>query len=177
MLNLVRRMWRAALLDADLYDEVESDPRLASQAFVVVVLVSIAGGIGAGWPHLGGVVLGAAILFAGWIGWAAVSNWLGTRLLPEPETDSSFQEMLRTIGFAASPGLLALLGLFPEIRLPAFACAMVWMLAATVVAIREALDYRSTARAVLVCSIGWVIQAGAAALALFLLVATAKPAL
>jgi Yip1-like protein len=162
-------------LDADLYDEVESDPRLIWEAFVVVALVSLAGGVGAGWPDPGRVALGAAILFAGWIGWAGVSNWLGTRLFPEPGTDSSFLELLRTIGFAASPGLLAILGLIPEARLPAFACAMVWMLAATVIAMREALDYDSTWRAVLVCAIGWVIQVGAAALILFLLVATARP--
>ncbi len=177
MLTLVRRMWRAALLDSDLYEEVESDPRLGWQALIVVVLASLAGGVGVGWPHPGAIVFGAAILFAGWIGWAAVGTWLGTQVFPEPETDSSFGEMLRTIGFAAAPGMVALLGLVPETRLPAFACALIWMLAATVVATREALDYRSTGRAVLVCAIGWMVQVGAAAVALFLLVATARTAL
>lgn len=176
MPNLVLRMWRAMLLDADLYDEVESDPRLVWEAFLVVALVSLAVGVGAGWPDPRGVALGAVILFAGWIGWAAVSNWLGTRLLPEPETDTNFLELLRTIGFAATPGLLAFLGIIPEARLPASACAMIWMLAATVVAMREALDYDSTGRAVLVCAIGWVVQVGAVALILSFLVTTAPPA-
>lgn len=177
MINLARRMWRAALLDADLYEEVESDPHLGWQALVVVILVSLAGGFGVGWPRPGGIVLGAGILFAGWIGWAAVSTWLGTQVFPEAETDSNFQEMLRTIGFAASPGLVYLLGLVPETRLPAFSLGTLWMLAATVVAIREALDYDSTARAVLVCSIGWVVQVAAVALALAFLIATTRPAL
>jgi len=177
MKTLVIRMWRAALLDADLYEDVESDPRLWWQALVVVTLVSVAGGIGAGWPHPGGMALGAVILFAGWIGWAAVSTWVGTQFFPEPETECDFPEMLRTIGFAASPGLLNLLGLLPETRLPAFTLAMLWMLAATVVAIRQALDYTSTARAVLVCSIGWIVQVFALVVMHLLLVATARPAL
>ena len=178
MSSLVLSMWRAALLDADLYEEVESDPRSGWQALVVVVSVSIAGGLAAGWPHAGGIVLGALILFAGWIGWAVVSNWLGTRYFPEPGTDTNLMEMLRTIGFAATPGLLALLALlFPEARVSVFSMALVWMLAATVMAVRAALDYVSMARAIMVCAIGWVVQASAAALALYLLVRTSRPLL
>ena len=33
----------------------------------------------------------------------------------------------------------------------------VWMLAALVVAVRQALDYQSRARAVIVCSLGWML--------------------
>jgi hypothetical protein len=171
-------MWRAALLDADLYEEIESDPRSGWQALVVVTCVSIAGGLGAGWPHPGSIVLGALILFAGWVGWAVVSNWLGTRFFPEPGTDTNLMEMVRTLGFAATPGLLALLALpFPQARMSVFSMALLWMMAATVMAVRAALDYASTARAVVVCAIGWVVQAGAAALALYLLVATSRPLL
>ena len=116
------------------------------------------------------------IIFAGWMGWAVVSNWVGTRLLPEPGTETNLMEMVRTIGFAATPGLLAPLALlFPEARLSVFSIALLWMLAATVTAIRAALDYVSTVRAVVVCAIGWVVQASAAALALYLLVATSPP--
>ena len=178
MRGLVLSMWRAALLDADLYEEIESDPRSVWQALVVVVCVSIAGGLGIGWPHAGSIFLSALILFAGWIGWAVVSNWVGTRLFPEPGTETNLMEMVRTIGFAATPGLLAPLALlFPEARLSVFSIALLWMLAATVTAIRAALDYVSTMRAVVVCAIGWVLQAGAAALALYLLVATSPPLL
>jgi hypothetical protein len=174
---LVRRMWRAAVLDPDLYDEVEADPRLGWEALWIVLLVSAAGGIGAGWPHPGGIAFGAAALFCGWLAWAAVTQWLGTRVFPGPETACDFPEMLRTIGFAASPGLLAILGIVPEMRVAAFAVTTVWMLAATVLAVREALDYASTRRALLVCAVGWVLQLGAIAAALTFLVAGTHPAL
>jgi hypothetical protein len=174
---LLRRMWRAAVLDPELYDEVEEDPRLGWEALWIVLLVSVAGGIGAGWPHPGGVALGAAVLFGGWLAWAAVTTWLGTKVFPGPETECDFPQMLRTIGFAASPGLLAIFGIVPEMRAAAFAVTTIWMLAAMVLAVREALDYASTGRALLVCAVGWVLQVGAVAVALTFLVAGTHPAL
>ena len=174
---LIRRMMRAALLDSELYTEVESDPRFGWEALWIVLLVSVAGGIGAGWPHPGGVAAGAAALFGGWIAWAATTTWLGTRVFPEPETACDLPEMLRTLGFAASPGLLAVFGVVPEMRVAAFALTTLWMLAATVVAVREALDYQSTARALVVCATGWVLQLLAVVVTLTLFVAGSHPAL
>jgi hypothetical protein len=40
-----------------------------------------------------------------------------------------------------------------------FLVASVWMLVTMIIAVRQALDYRSTLRAVGVCIIGWLIQA------------------
>jgi hypothetical protein len=177
MPTLLIRMWRAAALDSDLYDEVESNPRLGRESLWVVLIFCTAGGVGAGWPHPFAVALGAAALFAGWIAWAAVSNWLGTRYFPEPDTACDFREMLRTLGFAASPGLLAVLAVVPEMRLAAFTVTALWMLAATVLAVREALDYVSTGRAILVCGLGWLLQVGAIAMVLTYLVGAARPAL
>ena len=39
-----------------------------------------------------------------------------------------------------------------------FFAASIWMLVAMVIAVRQALDYESTLRAVGVCAIGWLIQ-------------------
>jgi hypothetical protein len=43
---MLDRVIRAARLDASLYEEVEADPSSMGQAMTVVVLASIAGGIG-----------------------------------------------------------------------------------------------------------------------------------
>ena len=176
-MSITRSMMRAALLDSELYTEAESKPQLGWEALWIVILFCMAGGIGAGWPRPGAVAAGATALFAGWIAWAATTTYLGTRVFPEPETACDFPEMLRTLGFAASPGLLAVLGVLPETRVAAFACTTIWMLAATVVAVREALDYASTARALLVCGVGWVLQVLAVVATLTLFVAGTKPAL
>lgn len=169
----VRRMVRAARLDADLFEEVEADPQATLQATGVVVLAAVAAGLGTGARGLGQLVVGTLAALASWYVWAYLVYWIGARLLPEPGTRASHGELLRTIGFASAPGLLRVLGLIPPLRGITFLVAGVWMLAATVVAVRQALDYRSTWRAVAVSAIGWVVQAVVLALLLWLLGAPA----
>jgi len=92
----------------------------------------------------------------GWFLWAVVTWLIGTRLLPEPGTSADLGQMLRTIGFSAAPGLLNVLGIIPLLGLLVSFVAAVWQLVAMVVAVRQALDYRSMGRAILVCVIGWL---------------------
>jgi hypothetical protein len=157
MASLVDRMVRAARLDPTLYEEVERDSEATSQAMAVVVLGSVAGGIGTG-AGLRGIVLGTVAGLVGWYVWAALTYWIGTRWLPEPQTSASQGELLRTIGFATSPSVLRVLGVVGPLRGLVFLVTAVWGLVAVVIAVRQALDYRSTGRAVAVCLIGWVVQ-------------------
>jgi hypothetical protein len=90
--------------------------------------------------------------------WAALTYLIGTRLLPEPQTRADIGELLRTIGFASAPGLLRVLGAIPFIGPPIYAIAAIWMLLAMVVAVRQALDYTSTGRALAVCVLGWALS-------------------
>lgn len=117
----------------------------------------MAAGLGIG-TGLGGLVLGVLASLAAWYVWAFLTYWIGTRVLPEPQTRSSLGELLRVLGFSAGPGLLRVLGVLPALRRLVFAVAAVWMLVAGVVAVRQALDYRSTWRAVAVVAIGWLVQ-------------------
>jgi hypothetical protein len=82
---------------------------------------------------------------------------IGTRILPEPQTRSDIGELLRTMGFASSPGLLRFLGVVPFLGRFVLYLILIWMLIAMVVAVRQALDYRRIGRAVIVCVIGFVI--------------------
>ena len=92
-----------------------------------------------------------------WASWALVTYALGAYLMPEPQTKMNVGQLLRTIGFASTPGLLRLFGVIPGVTIPAFAVSVIWMLLATIVAILQALDYESTARAVGVCVLGWTL--------------------
>ncbi|MBW1711158.1 MAG: hypothetical protein JRG97_12815, partial [Deltaproteobacteria bacterium] len=67
-------------------------------------------------------------------------------------------QLLRTIGFSSSPGLIRIIGIIPGLTGIVFFIASIWMLVAMVIAVRQALDYKSTMRAVGVCLIGWIIQ-------------------
>ncbi len=159
MASMVDRMIRAAKLDAQLYEEVEADKGALGQAMGVVVLASIAGGVGSG--RLGGfsgILIGTVGALIAWFIWAALTYFIGTKILPEPTTRADVGELLRTIGFASSPGLIRVLGLVPGITGIVFLISGVWMLTAMIIAVRQALDYRSTFRAVGVCIIGWIVQ-------------------
>jgi hypothetical protein len=159
MTELTSRIIRAAKLDASLYEEVENDERAMGQATAVVVASSIAAGMGF-VQKTGpiGLLIGLVAALAGWYIWAYLSYLIGTRLLPEPQTRADAGQMLRTIGFASAPGLLRVFGILPGLRDISLLIASVWMLAAMVMAVKVALDYESTMRAVGVCLIGWAVQ-------------------
>lgn len=160
MTSFVDRMIRAAKLDVHLYEEVEADRRSMGQAMGVVLLSSLAGGIGfmqeAG---LMGLVIGTVGSLLGWYVWAFMTYLIGTKLLPEPQTHADHGELLRTIGFSSAPGLIRVFGIIPGLSGFVNLLAGVWMLVAMVIAVRQALDYQSTYRAIGVCLIGWIIQA------------------
>ena len=156
MSSYVRRLFRAARLEPDIYEEVEADRSATGQALCTVVLSSLAAAVGATGNDAGlrPAVLAAAGALALWVVWAAVIWFVGTRILPEPQTRSDVGELLRTTGFAAAPGLLRALGIVPALAVPVAVVVTFWMLAAMVVAVRQALDYAGTWRAVFVCGLG-----------------------
>jgi hypothetical protein len=156
---MLERMIRAARLDASLYEEVEADPSSLGQATAVVVLASLAGGIGtAGVEGQPGFILGVVVNLIGWYVWAFLTYLIGTKLLPQPTTQADVGQLLRTLGFAAAPGLLRVVAFVPGIGPLVMLASALWSLAAMVIAVRQALDYDSTARAALVCVIGWIVQ-------------------
>jgi len=126
----------------------------------VVVLSSIAAGVGSiSIGGLGGILIGTITALIGWYVWAYLTYFIGTKFLAEPQTKANPGELLRTIGFSSSPGLIRVLGIIPGLGGIVFFAASIWMLVAMVIAVRQALDYKSTLRAVGVCVIGWIIQA------------------
>ena len=141
--NFLNRVYRAIKIDPDLYEEVEHDKSATIQAASVVVLSSLAAGVGA--IHLGAsnFLLGPALSLINWFIWAFFIFVIGTKLFPENQTKSNVGELLRTIGFASSPGIIRVFGLTPELTSVTFIGAQFWILACMVVAVRQALDYKS----------------------------------
>jgi hypothetical protein len=169
------RALRAARLDAKLFEEVENDSRATAQAAGVVVLAAIAAGVGSGARGVGEILLGTVGALVSWFIWAYLAYWIGTRLFPEPTTQANHAELLRTVGFASTPGVLRVLGVIGPLRGLVFVVAALWMLVATVIAVRQALDYRSTWRAAGVSAIGWAVQVGLLATVVWLLDSPAQP--
>ncbi len=157
--SFASRIARAIRLDSAVYEEVEHDSNALSQAMLVVALSSVAAGIGVA-PYLGIAGLFWALIgaFTGWLFWAAVIYFVGTRLLGTPNTSTNLGELLRVLGFASAPGFFRVFGVFTQIQELVFWVTGIWMLVAMVIAVRQALDFLSTVRAVGVCVIGWGLQ-------------------
>jgi hypothetical protein len=158
--TFLQRLIGAIALRAETYEEVEADQRANGQAVLVVVLSSAAAGLGArgfGAGDAGDVVFFAAVALMAWVAWAFVVYEIGARILPGARTRVDVGELLRTTGFATAPGLIRIVGMLPGLTIPSFACAALWMLAAMIIAVRQALDYTSTPRAIAVCVLGWVL--------------------
>ena len=161
MTAFVQRMVGASLLNRRVYEEIEADRTATAPAVIVVLLSSAGGGIAAaalGAQTFTDVIVGMVASLISWIAWATLTYLIGTHVLPEPQTRADTGELLRTLGFASAPGILRVFAVIPLIGLPLYGAVWIWMLVTTVIAVRQALDYTSTARAVGVCVIGWALS-------------------
>jgi hypothetical protein len=162
MREFIFRVLGAATLDARVYEDVEADRGATVQAIGVIVLASVAAGFGArGWNADPksilefSAVVGALSLLA-WVSWAVLALEIGGQMLPEPQTRVDIGELLRTIGFSAAPGLCLVFGAFGATT-QVFVVTVGWLIAAMVIAVRQALDYTTTTRALAVCLVGCLL--------------------
>ncbi|MBI4328597.1 MAG: YIP1 family protein [Chloroflexi bacterium] len=158
---MIQRMVNAALLRVETYEEVEADKSATLQALMVVILSAIAAGVGSVGTRgaatgFAWIAFGVAFGLVGWALWALITYFVGTTLFKTPDTHADWGELARTLGFAQSPGVLKVVGIVPAIGPLLFAAASIWQLMAMVVAIRQALDYSSTWRAVGVAVVGFI---------------------
>ena len=157
--SFLNRVYRAIKIDPDLYEEVEHDKSATIQAASVVVLSSLAAGVGAISLGAANFLMAPLLSLVSWYIWAYLIYLIGAKLFPEPTTKSDHGELLRTIGFSSAPGLIRVFGFTPELMSITFIGAGIWMLIAMVIAVRQALDYQSTWRAIGVVVIGFLVQA------------------
>ena len=157
--NLFNRIFRAIKIDVELYEEVERDKSATIQAGLVVVLSSMAAGVGALQLGASNFLLAPIFSLISWYVWAYIIYFVGVKLFPEKNTKSNHGELLRTIGFSSAPGLLRVFGVTPDLMAVTFIGSAFWMLACMVVGERAALDYKSLWRALGVVIVAWLFQA------------------
>ena len=155
----INRIIRACKLDVNLYEEVEADKSATVQAALVVVLSSLAAGVGALSLGASSFLMAPILSLVSWYIWAYIIYIIGAKIFPEPNTKADHGELLRTIGFSSAPGLIRVFGFTPELMSITFIGAAIWMLIAMVIAVRQALDYESTWRSIGVVVIGFLVQA------------------
>lgn len=150
--TIIDRMIGAARLDVPTYEEVEHDESLTAQAALVVVIAAVAraiGGLDGGGTH---ILSGLMTALSMWLVWAGITYLIGDKLLGGTAT---WGELLRTLGFAQAPGVLAVIGVFGPLSGVTEIVVSIWLLVAGIVAIRQALDF-GTGKAVLTAVLGWL---------------------
>ena len=157
--NFINRIFRAIKIDVELYEEVERDKSATIQAGLVVVLSSMAAGVGALQLGASNFLLAPIFSLISWYVWAYIIYFVGVKLFPEKNTKSNHGELLRTIGFSSAPGLIRVFGVTPDLMTVTFLGSAIWMLACMVVAVKSALDYESMWKAFGVVIVAWLFQA------------------
>ena len=159
--SYLQRLIGAMSLNAAIYEEVEADRTATGQALATVLLSSVAAGIGSRGieaPSLTSIIFISTVSLIAWVAWALLTFEIGGRLMPEPQTRVDAGELLRTIGFAASPGILRFFRFIPFLGPLLSFVVGIWIVAAMIIAIRQALDYKSIGRAAVVCLIAWFVS-------------------
>src|SRR5713226_6545174 len=148
--SITDRMLGALRLRDDVYEEVEADAKATGEAAFIVVATSLVSGA------VNGVLTGASSGFfgalgslLGWAFYAWVAYVVGVKLFPGPETKSSWGELARTLGYANTARFLIIFELVPGLQAITRTVVAIWVLVATVVALRAALDI-TTGRAIVV---------------------------
>jgi hypothetical protein len=150
--TLTERMIGAAKLQIWAFEEVEADLTATGQAAIVVGIVAVAQAIGDMGAGSQGIIGGVLSAFFGWAVWSGVTYLVGTHIF---KGTADWGELLRTIGFAHAPGVLAVFGVIPIVGGLVRAIVAIWILVAGIIAIRQALDF-DTGRAILTAVIGWL---------------------
>ncbi len=154
--SMIDRMIRAARLEPQVYEEVEHDQSATGQAMLIVVMGAVAAGIGALYGGVIGLIVAVIAALIGWAAYAFIAYWVGTKFFKGPHTEATWGQLLRTLGFASSPRLLLVLAVIPAVGFFLGFVVFLWMLATTVVAIRQALDF-DTWRAIATAVISWLV--------------------
>ena len=155
----LNRIYRSVKIEPEVFDEVQRDKNATIAAGIVVVLSSLAAGVGA--SHLGSVnfFLAPGLSLISWFVWAYIVYFVGVKLFPDLKTKTSHTALLRSIGFSSAPGIIRVLGFNQELMSVTFIGSAFWMLACMVVAVKQTLNYKSLWKALGVVIIAWFVQA------------------
>tara|TARA_B100000686_G_C16762370_1_gene959522 strand:- start:742 stop:1377 length:636 start_codon:yes stop_codon:yes gene_type:complete len=146
--SMIRRMIGAAFLNVNVYEEIEADKKATLQAVIVVILASFAAGIGAFSiysvnPSILDLTLSSFTSLIRWAFLALITYFVGSVLLKTDETDVTWGELARTMGFAQTPAIIVSFGIFSDVLYRYITMIVTfWLIATMVVAVRQALDFK-----------------------------------
>lgn len=159
--QIIQRARRVALLDAEVYAEVEEHEEAVPQGALIVAVAMAAAGLGsihAGNPFAT-LVAGLIMATLGWVLWVGMIWCMGKYVLTEGAAKATPESFFRTVSFAAVPGAALVLGVLPGmLGYLLFFAVSLWMVATTVLAVQQSLFYADILRSAIVVGVAWIIQ-------------------
>jgi len=153
------RLVRATLLDSDVYRELADDTRAVYQAALAVALASLAGVAGHfTWPYIPFSLPDFLGEYTGWMLWAGMTYTVAVLVPVRGKREVGFTTFFRSVGFAASPGMLAVFAPIPGLNGVVYLVAYVWMLAAMIAAVRVVFGFDRVYLAAVVCVPGFPVK-------------------
>jgi hypothetical protein len=170
-MTITERMVGALRLQDAVYEEVEADQKATGEAaFIIVATSLVSGAVNGVLTGVSSGFFGALGSFIGWAFYAWVAYIVGVKIFPGPQTKSSWGELARTLGYANTARFLIIFELVPGLAAVVRTVVGLWVLVATIVALRAALDI-TTARAIGIAIASAIAQVLVIAVALSLAVA------
>lgn len=156
--TIIDRATRVMKLEQPVFGTIARDPNATRQAAIVVGVVAIASAIGGAADGFNGIVFGVIGAILSWLIFAGMAWFFGTNIFGSPTTVSNWESLLRTLGYAQTPNILAVFGFIPILGWLVALVGSLWAVVTAVVAIRETLSF-STGRAVITAIIAWIATA------------------
>lgn len=145
---ILARARRVIQLDTPVFGTIARDPNATQQAAIVVGAVAVAGAIGGANEGAGGMFVGLVGALFGWLIFSGMAWFFGTNIFGTPTTVTNWEALLRTLGYAQAPRILALFGFIPVLGGLISFIGAIWAIITGVIAIRETLGF-STGRAII----------------------------
>lgn len=156
---LFARMLRVIKLDSSLFEEIIDDSTSQSQYAWVVAILAMATGFGM-FSQAGATAVNICLVttFLSWYFWAFSVYFIGTYMFREVESKTDRKTIMRVMGFANAPGALRLLGVVPQTAPVVFLVTTIWMIAASVTGVKQAMHIRENSKVVVLCAGTWLLS-------------------
>lgn len=153
MQSISKSLWRVIRIDESFYSDVLTDESYNNQSFLVVLISSLALGM---TPLVYGSISAAIMLtvinFMFWYGIVLFIYLIGNKVFKEKGvTPIPYSAFIRVMGFAAAPGILRVLGIFPVLAPFVIPLAHIWMLVSLILGAKIVLQYKSMLKTIGVC--------------------------
>lgn len=141
--GLIPRMTQAMMLDEEVYEELDRDKHAIGRARLIIGLAIFAAGFGAIRGGFADAFWTMSFTAVGWAMYGAMLYWVGTTVVQGRKTKKTFNQLVRALGLAASPGIFLLLGIIPVFGAIAVIAVYVWIFLTTTHAISTPLELDS----------------------------------